>query len=89
MISKDLAWPRGVEESKDKEAKMTYRQKCESFATYDSLLFKLKRRKKPETGALVSTRATGARLRDENDTAEIKIRQGVTLEFIKRKASQW
>ena len=42
MISKDLAWPRGVEESKDKEAKRAYRQKCESFATYDSLLFKLK-----------------------------------------------
>ncbi|KAL5518237.1 hypothetical protein EMCRGX_G003935 [Ephydatia muelleri] len=62
---KQRSWPRGVEESKDKEAKRAYRQKCESFATYDGLLFKLKRRKKPETGALASTRATDARLRDE------------------------
>ena len=63
---KQRSWPRGVEESKDKEAKRAYRQKCESFfATYDGLLFKLKRRKKPETGALASTRATGARVRDE------------------------
>ncbi|KAL5497499.1 hypothetical protein EMCRGX_G013975 [Ephydatia muelleri] len=62
---KQRSWPRGVEESKDKEAKRAYRQKCESFATYDGLLFKLRRRKKPETGALASTRATGARLRDE------------------------
>ena len=42
---KQRSWPRGVEESKDKEAKRAYRQKCESFATYDGLLFKLKRRK--------------------------------------------
>ena len=62
---KQRSWPRGVEESKDKEGKRAYRQKCESFATYDGLLFKLKRRKKPETGALASTRATDARLRDE------------------------
>ena len=62
---KQRSWPRGVEESKDKEAKRAYRQTSESFATYDGLLFKLKRRKKPETGALASTRATGARLRDD------------------------
>ena len=64
---KQRSWPRarGVEESKDKEAKRAYRQICESFATHDGLLFKLKRRKKPETGALASTRATGAPVRDK------------------------
>ena len=61
---KQRSWPRGVEESKDKEAKRAYRQKCESIGGIASL-FKLKRRKKPETGALASTRATGARVRDE------------------------
>ena len=44
---KQRSWPRGVEESNDKEAKRAYGQKCESFATHDGLLFKLKRRKKP------------------------------------------
>ena len=62
---KQRSWPRGVEESKDKEAKRANRQKYESIATYDGLLFKLKRRKNPETRALVPTRATGARVRDE------------------------
>ena len=62
---KQRSWPRDVEESKDKEAKRAYRQKFESFATYDGLLFKLKRRKKPETRALASTQATGACVRDE------------------------
>eukprot|EP00731_Ephydatia_muelleri_P015054 Em0008g774a len=61
---KQRSWPRGVEESKDKEAKTAYRQKCESIGGI-AFLFKLKRRKKPETGALASTRATGARVRDE------------------------
>ena len=50
---KQISWPRGVEESKDKKAKRAYHQKCESFATHDGLLFKLKRRKKPETGAFM------------------------------------
>ena len=54
---KQRYWPRGVEESKDKEAKRAYRQKCGSFATHDGVLFKLKRRKKTKTGALTSTRA--------------------------------
>ena len=62
---KQRSWPRDVEESKDKEAKRAYRQKFESFANYDRLLFKLKRRKKPETRALASTQATGACVRDE------------------------
>ena len=64
--AKIYSWPRGhVEESKDKEARRAYHQKCKSFATHDGLLLKPKRRKKPETGALASTWATGVRVRDE------------------------
>ena len=65
MISKDLGLEVCTEESKDKEAKRAYRQKCESFATHDGLFSNLKGAKKTETGALASTRATGARVRDE------------------------
>ncbi|KAL5493375.1 hypothetical protein EMCRGX_G014551 [Ephydatia muelleri] len=78
---KQRSWPRGVEESKDKEAKMAYRQKSESFATHDGLLFKLKRRKKPETGALASTRATGARVRDEPQDERYRVAEKIAERY--------
>ena len=65
---KQRSGPRGVEESKDKEAKRAYRQKCESFNSLPMTVFcsNLKGAKNLKLhGALASTRASGARVREE------------------------